>query len=218
VAAVEGVAVEVSPEAVWVRSDRPLAVLSSAPLGGELSATRHVVNMHVPRGYEGRAPAEDLAAFGRRLGLREPFVGLMTAAWTERAAVAAERADGVGLLVAATVGLSTPLAAGLEGPVAAPPSTINLVAVLDARLGRAAAVNGIATVTEAKVGALLAAGVTTPGGRPATGTVTDAVVLAWTGRGPELPFLGPGTPGGWLLARAVRRAVGEGIARGRELR
>jgi adenosylcobinamide amidohydrolase len=46
---------------------------------------------------------------------------------------------------------------------------------------------------------------------PATGTVTDAVVVAWTGRGPLVPYLGPGTMAGWCLARAVRRAVGQGI-------
>ena len=66
------------------------------------------------------------------------------------------------------------------------------------------------TVTEAKVGALADAGIVTAEGAPATGTVTDAVVLAWTGRGPRLPYLGPGTVAGWCLARAVRRAVREG--------
>jgi adenosylcobinamide amidohydrolase len=44
-----------------------------------------------------------------------------------------------------------------------------------------------------------------------TGTITDAVVVAWTGCGPRVPYLGPGTVAGWCLARAVRQAVGEGI-------
>jgi adenosylcobinamide amidohydrolase len=95
--------------------------------------------------------------------------------------------------------------------VAWQPSTINVVAVIDVDLGRGAAVNGVITVTEAKVGALADAGIMTAEGVPATGTVTDAVVLAWTARGPCLPYLGPGTVAGWCLARAVRRAVLQGI-------
>ena len=54
----------------------------------------------------------------------------------------------------------------------------------------------------------------TPDGAPATGTVTDAVVVAWTGRGAVLPYLGPASLGGWLVARAVRRAAARGIETG----
>ena len=73
--------------------------------------------------------------------------------------------------------------------------------------------NGVITATEAKVAALAEGKVVTPEGEPATGTVTDAVVVAWTDRGPVLDYLGPVSPGGWLVARAVRRAVTEGLAR-----
>ena len=73
--------------------------------------------------------------------------------------------------------------------------------------------NGVITATEAKVGALVEAGVLTAEGVQATGTVTDAVVIAWTGRGPRVPYLGPGAVAGWCLARAARRAVLDGIPR-----
>jgi iron complex transport system ATP-binding protein len=208
---VEGVEIEVGPAAVWVRSQAPLSVLGSAVVGGDLDATQHVVNMHVSRDYASDDPGADLRAFARRLGIRDPFVGLMTAAWTDRASVAWEEADGIRAGVVATVGLSRPAAAGVCSPVAWRPSTINLIAVLDARLERGAAVNGVITVTEAKVGALVEAGVVTAEGVQATGTVTDAVVIAWTGRGPRAPYLGPGTVAGWCLARAARRAVLECI-------
>ena len=208
---IAGVEVDVGPDAVWIRSAAPLRTLASAVVGGDLDAARHVVNMHVPRGYASDDPAGDLHAFARRLGIAEPFVGLMTAAFTHQARIVSEEADGVRVLVAATVGLGAPIAAGVTAPVAWQPSTINVVAVLDAHLGRGAAVNGVITVTEAKVGALADAGIVTAEGVPATGTVTDAVVLAWTGRGRRLPYLGPGTVAGWCLARAVRRAVRQGI-------
>jgi adenosylcobinamide amidohydrolase len=43
--------------------------------------------------------------------------------------------------------------------------------------------------------------------------VTDAVVVAWTDRGTLLEYLGPVSPGGWLIARAVRRAIADGLGR-----
>ena len=211
--AIAGVSVEVGREAVWVRSAAPLRVVSSALLGGDLAATRHVVNLHVPPGYRGACPADDLRAFARARGLDEPFVGLMTAAPTHEAVVATETEAGVTAVAVVTVGLGSPVAAGL-GPVAPwRPSTINVIVLLDARLGPAAAINGVMTATEAKAGALAQSGVLAPDGVPATGTVTDSVVVAWTDRGPALEYLGPAALGGWLVARAVRRAVADGARR-----
>lgn len=116
-------------------------------------------------------------------------------------------------MAVATVGLGTLVAAGLSPRAPWRPSTINTIVLVDARLEPGSAVNAVITATEAKVGALSDAGIVTPDGMPATGTVTDAVVVAWTGRGPRLAYLGPATPGGWLVARSVRRAVTEGIKR-----
>lgn len=208
---IPGIEIEARPDTVWMRSAAPLRVIASAVVGGDLDVTRHVVNMHVGRGHDCRDPGADLRAFARRLGIDEPFVGLMTAASTQEARVVWEAADGVRVGAVATVGLRVSEAAGITPPVAWQPSTINVVAVLDAELDRAAAVNGVITITEAKVGALVDAGITTAEGAPATGTVTDAVVLAWTGRGPRVPYLGPGTVAGWCLGRAVRQAVAQGI-------
>jgi adenosylcobinamide hydrolase len=179
-------------------------------VGGDLDATRHVVNMRVSHGYDSREPAADLARFARGLGVSEPFVGLMTAAATEAARVVWEEVDGVRVGVVATVGLGVPAAAGVTAPVAWQPSTINVIAVLDAELDRAAAVNAVITVTEAKVGALVDSGLLTEDGVQATGTVTDAVAVLWTGRGARVRYLGPGTAAGFCLGRAVRRAVLEG--------
>jgi len=150
---ISGVTVEVGPEAVWVRSIEPLSVLSSAVVGGGLASTRHIVNMHVDLGYRGDRPADDLRAFARRLGIGEPFVGLMTAAWTHEAATVSEKADGVTVTAVATVGLGTLVAAGVTPPAPWRPSTINTVVILDARLEPGAAVNGVITATEAKVAA-----------------------------------------------------------------
>jgi iron complex transport system ATP-binding protein len=209
---IAGLEIDARADVVWVRSAQPLRTLASAVVGGDLDAARHIVNMHVPEGHDCADPARDLEVFARRrLGITEPFVGLMTAAPTQEARVAWEEADGVRVGAVATVGLGTPVAAGVTPPVRWQPSTINVVVLLDVAMERATAVNGVITVTEAKVGALVEAGVQTAEGVAATGTVTDAVVVAWTGRGTRVPYLGPGTVAGWCLARAVRRAVGQGI-------
>ena len=208
---IAGVEIDVGVEAVWVRSVAPLRTLASAVVGGDLDAARHVVNMRVPQGHHCADPAGELRTFVRRRGITEPFVGLMTAARTQEARIAWEEVDGIRVGAIATVGLGVPVAAGVTPPVAWRPSTINVVVVLDAAMERATAVNAVITATEAKVGALAEAGIVSAEGAPATGTVTDAVVVAWTERGPVVPYLGPGTIAGWCLARAVRRAVGQGI-------
>jgi adenosylcobinamide hydrolase len=210
---IPGVAIEIGPAAVWVRSATPLRVVASAVVGGDLTATRHIVNMHVRPGSRCDRPAEDLRAFARGLGIEEPFVGLMTAAWTHQAAPVSEADGGIAVTAVVTVGLDHPITAGVSLPAPWRPGTINTIVLLDARVPVAAAVNAIITATEAKVGALAAAGIRTAEGGPATGTVTDAVVVAWSDRGPALDYLGPAAPGGWLVARAVRRAVAEGIER-----
>ena len=68
-------------------------------------------------------------------------------------------------------------------------------------------VNTVITATEAKSLALAAWQVTDPAGAPASGTSTDAVVVACTGRGAALDYAGPATVIGFLVADAVRRAI-----------
>ncbi|MGH7266922.1 MAG: adenosylcobinamide amidohydrolase, partial [Candidatus Rokuibacteriota bacterium] len=191
---VPGVVIEVGREAVWVRSAEPLAVVSSAFVGGALRATRHILNVHWPGDGASDGLDTEVEAFARRLGIREPFVGLATAAATDAAAVATEALGDLAVTAVVTAGLGAVVSAGLSPPAPWRPSTINIVVVLDADLEPAAAVNGVATATEAKVAALGEAGVVTPDGWPATGTVTDAVVIAWTRRGPGVRFLGPAAP------------------------
>ena len=79
--------------------------------------------------------------------------------------------------------------------------TINVVAVLPARLSDAALVNAIATATEAKAQALFELGVA------GTGTATDAVCIATPADGRAETFGGPRSRWGSRLARAVRDAV-----------
>ena len=69
------------------------------------------------------------------------------------------------------------------------------------------------TVTEVKTLALIEAGVKGADGRPATGTSTDAVVVAVTRRGRHEQFGGPVSDLGWVVAQAAGVALRRGIER-----
>jgi adenosylcobinamide amidohydrolase len=73
-------------------------------------------------------------------------------------------------------------------------------------------VNAVMTATEVKAQVLLERDVRTPDGYAATGTSTDAVVVACTERGEVLPYAGPMTTVGWLIGRGVRSALAAALA------
>src|ERR1700741_4143641 len=188
---IEGVEIEIDEEAVVVTAVVPLTVLSSAVQGGGLGHARTIVNLHVDK----HCPWEDVAlrldAFAARRQPPAPRVGLLTAAWTARAQVASGRAGDIGALAVVTVGLSNLVAAGWSAAASATVGTINTIVVVDGNPETAAPVNLALTVTEVKALVLGEAGLQCSDGRPASGTSTDAVVIAATGRGRPLPFGGP---------------------------
>ena len=120
---------------------------------------------------------------------------------------------GLTALVVTTVGLSNTVAAGWSPAAPAAPGTINTIVVVDADVEPAALVNLALTVTEVKTLVLLAAGLSGVSGRPVSGTSTDAVVVAATGRGPAVRFGGPISDAGWVVASAARAALADGVGR-----
>lgn len=215
---IDGVAYEVGAEAVVVRSREPLTVLSSAVAGGGLATARTIVNLHVPKNWQPAlrgAPTGWHAAlddFVGRRALPTPYVGLCTSAWTEHAEVAFEEDAGLAVLALVSVGLGNPIAAGFSraAPLTAP-HTINTIVVVDALVQPAAVVNLVITVTEVKTAVLREAGVRCSEGQPASGTSTDAVVVACTGRGRPIEFGGPISDLGALAARAAHRCLERGV-------
>src|SRR2546429_2808655 len=77
----------------------------------------------------------------------------------------------------------------------------------------AALVNAVITATEVKTLALTSAGVRCADGRLASGTSTDAVVVAATGRGPRCRFGGPLSDLRAGGAPPLRGALGAGVGR-----
>ncbi|MDG4768484.1 adenosylcobinamide amidohydrolase [Solwaraspora sp. WMMD406] len=194
----------VLPVACWSLAD-PLLAISSAPLGGGIGLRWWVLNATVPMSYRRDDPDRHLTDLADLIDLRGPGVGLLTGVDVTRTVTRTE----AGVSVSATVGLGAPILAAAPAGPAAPrssirPGTINIVASMPVRLGEAALVNAVATITEAKVQAIADLGLR------ATGTATDAVVLLCPAHGPEQRYGGPRSAWGARLARAVHRAVRDG--------
>ncbi|MFD5456780.1 adenosylcobinamide amidohydrolase, partial [Streptomyces olivaceus] len=177
--------------------------VSSAVLCGGLGELAFVLNSHFAHFYRRTDPARHLTGLARAAGARGPGVGLLTAA--DVSAFGRARDQGAEAVVTAGVsvrGWAAEPGAGTAGQ--APPGTVNIVAALPVALTDAALVNAVMTVTEAKVQALLDAGL------HCSGTPTDAVCVA--ARTPDdgtgaHSFAGPRSEWGARLARAVHRAV-----------
>jgi iron complex transport system ATP-binding protein len=194
-------------DVLLLHSQQPLHVLASTVIGGGFSQARWIINYHVSKDYHQADPRLDLRAVAGRFGIEEPFVGLMTAVYLEQAQTVTLHHEGLQVAALVTAGFSNATAAGLTPPASVGPGTINTILLIDANLTPAAMVNAVITATEAKSHTLLAHGLRTSEGHPVTGTSTDAVVVACTGRGPTLPYAGPATAVGWLIGRCLRRAL-----------
>jgi adenosylcobinamide amidohydrolase len=191
------------PILVW-RLATPALAISSGPLGGGLGVRHWALNATVPMSYRRPDPDVHLAELADRLDLRGPGIGLLTGVDVAEVVTAT---DG-GVRVWATVGLGTPIWAAVpaDGDPESTPArpavgTVNIVARLPVRLGEAALVNAVMTITEAKAQALRELGL------PATGTPTDAVAVLCPPDGPAEPYGGPRSRWGAPLARAARQAV-----------
>ncbi len=210
---IEGIEVAIDREAVVVTAREPLTVLSSAFAGGGFAAARAIVNLHVRKNIPEAETDGLLPRFVERREIRRPWVGLLTSAWTEKAVVAEAAGSGLTALAVVTVGLSNRIAAGRTPLGVWAPSTINAIVVVDGAPEAAALVNAVMTVTEVKTSLLASVDLRCDDGRVASGTSTDAVVVAATGRGPRCRFGGPISDFGWVIARAAHEALDSGIRR-----
>ena len=208
---IEGLYLRRSDLSLHLRSEKPIAVLSSSVVGADLTQVRHIINMHVGKDDNSQTPWKELAVMAHELGIREPFIGLITAARLDRAQVIVEQGPETTAVAIVTVGLAHPVSAGVTEAGYIGTGTINIILAVNARLSPAARVNAVITATEAKTLALVEAGIRSPEGVLASGTGTDAIVIATAECGPEIEYAGPVSPAGSLIARAVRRAIKQNL-------
>ena len=203
----EGIEGTVGGDTLVISSEEPMKVLSSAVMGGGITETRYILNHHVDKGYRSENPVQDLEVVAREARIEEKAVGMMTAVDLENAVV---KTFGE-VTAVVTGGVTNALAAGEEVEWGTP-GTINIILLIDADLTDAAMVNAVIVATEAKTLALGDLGVkSTVSEARATGTTSDAIAVASTGKGETLRYAGTATDVGRTIALAVREAVREAI-------
>jgi len=207
------------------------SVLSSAPRAGGMTKARYILNHQVaakPIGKDDRGrgtgarnadPARALSQLARSLGIRDKFVGLMTAVSLADIVTVREVHGQMWVEGFVTVGTSNAVRAGEPVMLSqrnrrgTHPGTIILILVTNARLSSSAMVGVVQVATEAKTAALFDADVKSGTGRSgATGTGTDAVVVV-SGDGAPQRYSGTHTVLGELVGRVVGTSVTEGLAR-----
>lgn len=209
---ITGISVRQSDAVIHVRSELPLVTLSSALLGGGYRRMKHILNAHVARDFNSPDPKAWLRSFARDMNIREPFVGLLTAVKLQKVRIAFMESDRLGVAALVTAGVNNATAAGISLPFSGQLGTINIVLLLDAQLTRPAMLNAVITATQVKAAVLREKKILTPEGDPATGTSTDTVTIACTGKGRLQPYAGPVTTIGWLIARTVRQSLEDSLS------
>ena len=207
------------------------SVLSSAPRAGGITRARYILNHQVAAKPMGRNncgtgtgaqcadPARMLSKLAISLGIKDKFVGLMTAVSLADLVTVREAYDQIWVEGFVTVGTSNAVRAGESVTLGqrtsngTHPGTINLILVTNARLSASAMVGMVQVATEAKTAVLLRAKVKSwTGQNGATGTGTDAVVVV-SGDGPPQRYSGTHTILGELVGRVIGMAVTAGLGR-----
>lgn len=210
-------------------------VLSSAPQGGGLTVASYILNHQVEanpvvagkQSMPFREPGRSLRELASRMGIHTSTVGLMTAVPMTQVVTARAASDGLWVECFATVGVTNAIRAG-EWPPGGPggkrstkPGTINLMLITNGSLSQSAMVGAVQVATEAKSGALRDHHVLScQSGAAATGTGTDAVVIACSlrGQGPVHIYSGTHTVIGALIGRVVSDCVTNGLAKAKAWR
>jgi adenosylcobinamide hydrolase len=213
---------------VLIQCNSPMRTLNSSPWGGGFGMHTTLMNRQVDKLYNEADPLREMHEFILREGLKaRGTAGMLTAAmvkdvgfstltWTrDGAEVIGSHNDTytetgthtLHVCAWVTVGLGNKARAGAELPAASLyPGTINTIIVIDGQLTDAAMVNAVITATEAKAAALQSLGVEVEG-LPATGTTTDAVLIATTCRGHLYSYAGTATALGYMIGRTVYEAI-----------
>jgi adenosylcobinamide hydrolase len=224
----EGVRLVLKKNVLAVLSDAPLKTVSSAfHNGGGIQKTHAILNIEIPKAYSDRRLHDDPEAFimnsSKKFGLKERFIGMITAAAVENFSLVS-KSDGelaVSVIVTAadTEGNTCNHAesAGETIKIQESEGTINIIVIIDGHPTEICLVGTLITVTEAKMAALRELDIRSRySGDQATGTVTDAIVVAETSRGPPIAYGGPASPLGQLVGYCTRTAVKEAVMKANE--
>ena len=191
-----------------LESTEPLHILSSAMIGGGYNIARTIINAHVDKNLDFANPAQQLEDRVRAVGIEDDFVGLMTAVFLDTVQVCTKTEDGVMVTAVVTAGIGNATRPGLSYIGPRKTGTINTILLIDGNMEPAAMVNAVITATEAKADVMKELAIPTHDGQGiATGTSSDAIVIACTGKNQAIPYAGPATVTGWLIGQTVRATL-----------
>jgi adenosylcobinamide amidohydrolase len=205
-----------------VISDIELSTVSSAIYNGGFKKTKAILNVQTPEELSDRKLHENPQKFiidsAKKLGLSENFVGMITAAAVDKFALASKKDGDLTVTVTATAvdpegnTCSHAETAGETITVEEMPGTINIMVIIDGNPTESCLVNTVLTATEAKTAAMWELDIRSRySGDVATGTITDAIIVAKTNRGAPIVIGGPASKLGQLVGYCTRKAVKESI-------
>ena len=210
---IEGVKGQISKQAIIITSEHPLKIMSSAVLNGGFTYAGSIINYHVQKNFKNPNPTAYLKKITSKLAIPDPTVGLLTAVKLNNVSIKKNRDQKVAAIV--TAGLSYPAAAGDEMKINdTHQGTINTILIIDGNLTDSAMVETAKTATEAKTLTLMDLDIRSRfSNEIASGTTSDSICVACTGKGKHWNYAGTATPIGRAIAKTVRRAVEEAILR-----
>lgn len=197
----------ISPEYVVFNAKRPLKTISSAVHNAGTGWYRTFINRHVKGDYDCDDVKKEMAAYleGKGFSLTDT-VGMMTAVGTEHAEIGEYTGEFGKLLIAVTAGVgnAVDVSKAIDYERESSIGTINTWVIVNGELAEEAFIQAMITATEAKVKALQTEAVKDPlTNTIATGTATDSLLVAATQQGAHMPYAGPITPIGKLIAYGV---------------
>ncbi|CAG9620234.1 adenosylcobinamide amidohydrolase [Sutcliffiella rhizosphaerae] len=202
-------------EYVHIKSSAPLRTISNGVVGEGIKWHKHFCNFHVSKTYHCNDPINDIQQWLTERSIpHEQTVGMMTAVQLSDVVVQKEKIEDLELMAVVTAGVGNAVditkTALKQIPVTI--GTINIMLFIHAHLTDGALVNGLLSAVEAKTKAMHDLQIMDPQTNTlATGTSTDAMVLAVTQHGEPTPYAGSGTLIGKGIGHIVYKAVTEAI-------
>ena len=201
-----------------VLSSNTLSVISTAIHNGGCQRTNTIINTQVSDDYGDRRLHDDPEFFiiesSKKLGTFDDFVGMVTYASVKDFSLVSKIDGDLAVSVIATAGCTHTESSGEEIETHEIPGTINIIVIIDGNPTTSCLASTLITATEAKTAALRDLDLRSRySGGEATGTITDALVTAKTGRGSSIVYGGPASKLGKLIGFCTRKAVKDATVR-----
>ncbi|MGJ9457787.1 adenosylcobinamide amidohydrolase [Oceanobacillus sp. CF4.6] len=200
---------------IHIQFDQALRTISNGVIGEGIQWLKHFCNFHVEKHYNCSDPKKDLQAWMDTYQIpHEQAVGMMTAVNLEDMVMEIKVMEGIEIMVVVTAGVgnAVDISSRYSANATSQIGTINTMVFIDAHFTDGALVNGYMSATEAKVKALQDLDIRDSESTTiATGTSTDALLLALTQQGDVTPYAGSGTPVGKGIGQLVYHATKKAV-------